>query len=259
MSGIRITRTGVVHADSLPDDDDNVTLCGKGADYIAATDEAVTCKSCLKRKALAREVAEQTLMADHAGITVKPITVTEFMTDESLITGHDTVAHNVLGGNDYVDNLINMLDGMIKNADALVMDLAENDDDRCATCGDEMGHADNCAADADSPFMSRDPGARELLAEIEAWQAGIADNGDGLFLPARYSMETLMDLWSAGLVVPGSRTAHGYAFGWYSVPMIDADHGVALIINAFIGALKPTRLPRKVKKSLRSQRGRHNR
>lgn len=92
--------------------------------------------------------------------------------------------------------------------------------------GNCQGACGHCVAPlTDSP-------ADALIADIEAWQDGHR-YGDGLFLPDDHSMVTLMELWEAGRVVPGSKTSGpGARLGWYSVRMIDADHAEALIMNA---------------------------
>jgi len=49
--GIKLGRGTTVHADRTVDDLNGETECGRGSDMVTGTDEAVTCKSCIKIRA----------------------------------------------------------------------------------------------------------------------------------------------------------------------------------------------------------------
>lgn len=88
MGGVRIGRGKAVHAEAL-DELDSVTLCGKGADMVAGTGEAVDCKSCLK--ALVKIEAQRE--AELSRVTVMEIgprdTVTvDELESSTLVTWH---------------------------------------------------------------------------------------------------------------------------------------------------------------------------
>jgi hypothetical protein len=179
------------------------------------------------RGALAHEVTQSTLEAEHAGFTVMPITVGEYLsagepTAPALITGHKASSHSRRGAECRV-------------CGQLVTDHEEVDVAESLSVAYWTGTVYGYTVDPErvaivEALVARQEQEAELLAKIETWQAG--HHGDGLFLPDGYSHVAHMALWEANRIVPGSKTSGaGGKLGWYSVRMIDADHEEALRIN----------------------------
>lgn len=107
--GIRVSRgtTAAVHAEG-PGGGDSATLCGKGADYIHVTTEAVSCKSCMKRmpleelKANTDEILQTVARERHAAREAQRPTV--------IITGSHVHAEGVPCGRVYDDEHISGVD-----------------------------------------------------------------------------------------------------------------------------------------------------